>query len=139
MSSIANSLDWNREITVGGVRRKETDQERSDRQLAMRLSKEQQEEETKRLRRVQQADQQRAAAAAAAQQEFERRAREEQQIMERKRAEREQQAREAQQIRVRRQKEESASTCLLQTRTKACPGACGWRIEKNAGCDHMTC
>lgn len=40
---IAKNCDWDCEITVGGVRRKETDQEKRDRQLAMRLVKEQEE------------------------------------------------------------------------------------------------
>lgn len=138
-SIIANTCDWNREITVGGVTRKETDQEKRDRQLAMRLFKEQEEEEKKRLRGIEHMETQRVEAAAAEQQELERRAREQQQEIERKRKERERQAREAQQIRVRRQTEESASNLLLQTNTKACPGGCGWRIEKDHGCDHMTC
>lgn len=126
-SSIADLYDLNREITVGGIRRKETDQEKKDRQLAMRFFQAQEQEEKKRLRKD------------AERQEVERRAREAQEEIERKRKERERQAREAQQIRDRQRKEESASTTLLKRNTKACPGSCGWRIEKSSGCDHMTC
>ncbi|KAF2097606.1 hypothetical protein NA57DRAFT_77859 [Rhizodiscina lignyota] len=42
-----------------------------------------------------------------------------------------------------RRAEEEASERMLESTTKACPGRngrpCGWRIEKNDGCDHMTC
>lgn len=37
-------------------------------------------------------------------------------------------------------KEEEAAAQVLQKTTKICPGTkCGVRIEKNAGCQHMTC
>lgn len=36
--------------------------------------------------------------------------------------------------------DEAASQALMQQITKKCLGVnCGWRIEKNEGCDHMTC
>lgn len=139
LSRFGNSWERNCEITVGGVRRKETDQEKRDRQLAMRLVKEQEEEEKKRLRQIEQRDRQWVEAAGAEQREFERHAREEQERVERNRKEKERQAQKAQKMRVRRQQEESASNNLLQTNTKACPGTCGWRIQKIDGCDHMTC
>ena len=34
--------------------------------------------------------------------------------------------------------EESASKKLIKELAKQCPG-CEWNIEKNDGCDHMTC
>lgn len=139
LSRFGNSWDRSCEITVGGVRRKETDQERRDRQLAMRIFKQQEEEEKNRLRQIEQRDKQRVDAAASGQREFLRHAHEEQERIERNRKEQERQAQEAHKLRVRQQKEESASNNLLQTNTKACPGTCGWRIQKIDGCDHMTC
>jgi hypothetical protein len=38
----------------------------------------------------------------------------------------------------RRQREEQLSMAKVQATTKQCPG-CQWPIEKNKGCDHMTC
>lgn len=38
----------------------------------------------------------------------------------------------------RRQKEDQLSMAKVQSTTKQCPG-CQWPIEKNDGCDHMTC
>jgi hypothetical protein len=37
-----------------------------------------------------------------------------------------------------RKAEESASRKLIKELAKKCPG-CKWNIEKNDGCDHMTC
>lgn len=37
-----------------------------------------------------------------------------------------------------KKEEEKASRTVLESTTKGCPG-CGRRIEKSAGCDHMTC
>ena len=146
LTSLAEMCGRNREIFQGGVRRRETDQEKKDRKMAMRLFKEQEEAERIRLQRIEQENKRQAEAEEVERQENERLAREAQAERERRerelrlqREEREREAREAQQIRVRRQKEESASTTLLQTNTKACPGNCGWRIEKKDGCDHMTC
>ncbi|KAF4631885.1 hypothetical protein G7Y89_g6245 [Cudoniella acicularis] len=56
-------------------------------------------------------------------------------------AERRKQAQEQAQQREeikRRQREEKASRDIVQRTTKQCPG-CRWPIEKNDGCDHMTC
>lgn len=131
-SSIVEFCDWNREIVVGGVKRKETDQEKNDRKLAMRLFKEQEADERKRLQRIEQEEASRQAQAE--RRDEERRAREAQVQIERQR-----QVREAQQVRARQQIEESASSNLVEKNTKTCPGKCGWRIEKNDGCDHMTC
>ncbi|OMP86737.1 putative RING finger protein, partial [Diplodia seriata] len=40
----------------------------------------------------------------------------------------------------RQAKEDRATKRLLKKMTKQCPGKnCGWTIEKNLGCDHMTC
>ncbi|KOS22601.1 Uncharacterized protein ESCO_002233 [Escovopsis weberi] len=39
---------------------------------------------------------------------------------------------------LKRQMEERQSEWLLATLCKACPG-CGWAIEKDQGCSHMTC
>ncbi|KAF5663420.1 heat shock 70 kDa 12A [Fusarium heterosporum] len=44
----------------------------------------------------------------------------------------------ARQIAARRQKEEAKSNATLNRTTKPCAG-CGWAIEKNRGCSHMTC
>lgn len=36
--------------------------------------------------------------------------------------------------------QEQASQRLLEKLTKKCPGeGCNWNVEKNDGCDHMTC
>ena len=149
LSNLAEIVGPSRKIFVGGVKRKETDQERKDRKLAMRLSKEQEKEDKKRRQRIEQEDRNRVQAEEAGQQEAQRHAREVEEEREREERELRQQreekqcqarrARQAQQIRARQQKEESASSSVLQTNTKACPGNCGWRIEKNDGCDHMTC
>lgn len=41
---------------------------------------------------------------------------------------------------ARRAKEDAASAAHIQTSTKTCPGpGCAAPIEKNDGCDHMTC
>ncbi|ORY56900.1 uncharacterized protein BCR38DRAFT_355178, partial [Pseudomassariella vexata] len=39
---------------------------------------------------------------------------------------------------ARKKMEEDASQATVQKTTKPCPG-CGWAIEKNEGCAHMTC
>ncbi|KAH6966264.1 hypothetical protein EDB82DRAFT_515332 [Fusarium venenatum] len=44
----------------------------------------------------------------------------------------------ARQIAARRKKEEAQSNATLSRTTKPCAG-CGWAIEKNKGCSHMTC
>jgi hypothetical protein len=39
-----------------------------------------------------------------------------------------------------RKEQEEASEKLIAETTKPCPSIeCGWKIEKNEGCDHMTC
>ena len=134
LSSLVELCDWNREIIVGGVKRKETDQEKKDRKIAMRLFKEQEEEERKRLQIIEQKASQQAQAEEVERQDKERRAREAQLQIELQR-----QVRETHLARARQQKEESASSKLLEKNTKPCPGKCGWRIEKKDGCDHMTC
>lgn len=134
LSSLTDMCDWNHKINISGVHRKETDQEKKDRKLAMRMVKEQEEEEKKRLRRIEQNTRKVAQAKEAERQEKARRVREAQE-----KAERERQAKETQKIRARQQKEESATDALLQKITQPCPGKCGWRIEKKDGCDHMTC
>ena len=146
LSNLAGMCGRNRTISVGGVKRKETDQEKMDRKLAKRLIKEQEEVEKRRIRKIEQENRERAQTQQAEREEQERRTREatekreqEEREQQRLREEKQRQAREAQQLRARQQKEESASSDLLQSKTKACPGNCGWRIEKNDGCDHMTC
>ncbi|KAJ4316851.1 hypothetical protein N0V84_007643 [Fusarium piperis] len=60
---------------------------------------------------------------------------------ERERREREQArkaAKLARQIAARRKREEEQSRATVSQTTKPCPG-CGWAIEKNSGCSHMTC
>jgi IBR domain, a half RING-finger domain len=146
LSSLAEMCGRNRDVVVGGVKRKETGQERKDRKMAMRLFKEQEEEEKKKLQRIEQENRKQEQAQELERQETERRVREAQEERERQQCEQQQRreeqqrrAQEAQQSRARRQQEDLASTTLLQAETKACPGNCGWRIEKNDGCDHMTC
>ncbi|OJD36572.1 ring finger protein [Diplodia corticola] len=42
--------------------------------------------------------------------------------------------------REKQEDEERATKKMLKKTTKQCPGkSCGWMIEKNHGCDHMTC
>ncbi|KAK7422126.1 hypothetical protein QQX98_001869 [Neonectria punicea] len=60
---------------------------------------------------------------------------------ERARQEREQARKAAElvrQIAARRKREEKQSEETVNSTTKPCPG-CGWAIEKNDGCSHMTC
>ncbi|EMT68214.1 Putative E3 ubiquitin-protein ligase ARI9 [Fusarium odoratissimum] len=52
--------------------------------------------------------------------------------------ERERQKKERRQIATRRKMEEAKSIATLRATTKPC-GGCGWAIEKNSGCSHMTC
>lgn len=146
LSSLAEMCGRKREVVVGGVKRRETDQEKKDRKLAMRLFQEQEVAEKKRLQKIEQENRKREETEELERQERESRIREAQEERERQenerqhqREERERQAREAKQNRAKRQQEDLASTTLLQENTKACPGNCGWRIEKNDGCDHMTC
>jgi IBR domain, a half RING-finger domain len=146
LSSLAEMCGRNREVVVGGVKRRETDHEKMDRKLAMRLFQEQEMTETKRLQKMEQENRKREETEELEPREIESRAREAQEARERQqqelqqqREERQRQAREAKQKRAKRQQEDLASTTLLQANTKACPGNCGWRIEKNDGCDHMTC
>ncbi|KAL5608919.1 hypothetical protein FOVSG1_003600 [Fusarium oxysporum f. sp. vasinfectum] len=47
-------------------------------------------------------------------------------------------AEERRQIVTRRKIEEAKSIATLRATTKPC-GGCGWAIEKNSGCSHMTC
>ncbi|KAH7177497.1 hypothetical protein DER46DRAFT_642353 [Fusarium sp. MPI-SDFR-AT-0072] len=47
-------------------------------------------------------------------------------------------AEERRQIAARRKIEEAKSIATLRATTKPC-GGCGWAIEKNSGCSHMTC
>ncbi|KAL0941394.1 ring finger domain-containing protein [Colletotrichum truncatum] len=44
----------------------------------------------------------------------------------------------ARKVAARRKAEEEQSQATMSRTTKPCPG-CGWAIEKNAGCSHMTC
>ncbi|KAH0439626.1 ring finger domain-containing protein [Colletotrichum camelliae] len=44
----------------------------------------------------------------------------------------------ARKVAARRKEEEDQSKVTVSRTTKPCPG-CGWAIEKNAGCSHMTC
>ncbi|KAF4452480.1 hypothetical protein F53441_4685 [Fusarium austroafricanum] len=44
----------------------------------------------------------------------------------------------ARQIAARRKREEAKSNATVNRTTKPC-GGCGWAIEKNRGCSHMTC
>lgn len=39
----------------------------------------------------------------------------------------------------RRAEEEKKTESMIGTVSKQCPGGCGWRIQRNEGCDHMTC
>ena len=71
-------------------------------------------------------------------QESEWRVHERRRELEPSRYERERQVEEARQIRARHQREESATTKLLNSDTKECPGKCGSRIERDGGCAHMT-
>ncbi|KAK3939289.1 hypothetical protein QBC46DRAFT_263708 [Diplogelasinospora grovesii] len=57
---------------------------------------------------------------------------------EREREARRRAAEEQRRIAVRRKQEEEQSQLLVARTTKPCPG-CGWAIEKNDGCSHMTC
>ncbi|KAL7941676.1 hypothetical protein V8C42DRAFT_334447 [Trichoderma barbatum] len=71
--------------------------------------------------------------------EEERRVREMREIREREERERTRKAIElARQIAARRKAEEDMSRETVGKTTKPCPG-CGWAIEKNDGCSHMTC
>ncbi|RFU81306.1 e3 ubiquitin- ligase ari9 [Trichoderma arundinaceum] len=71
--------------------------------------------------------------------EEERRVREIREMREREERERTRKAIElARQIAARRKAEEDMSRETVGRTTKPCPG-CGWAIEKNEGCSHMTC
>ncbi|KAL6804654.1 hypothetical protein GGI42DRAFT_300153 [Trichoderma sp. SZMC 28013] len=71
--------------------------------------------------------------------EEERRVREMREMREREERERTRKAIElARQIAARRKAEEEMSRETVGRTTKPCPG-CGWAIEKNDGCSHMTC
>ncbi|KAI1324733.1 hypothetical protein F5Y16DRAFT_380233 [Xylariaceae sp. FL0255] len=110
-------------ITVGGITRLENAQERRDRLLAEKLMKEEKDIERKRQKTAEEVERRNRA------QEQERRAREE----ETQKQER------LNQDRQRKKAEEAASESALLSIAKLCPRGCGARIQKNEGCDHMTC
>ena len=143
LSSLAEIFGRNSEVSVGTVKRRETAQEKKDRRMAMRLFQEEKRAERKRLQAMERENRRRIKAEEAEQHEEARRVREVQEKRERQEHElqlqKEERQRQLRGARVRQQQEESASTSLLQKNTKACPGNCGWRIEKKSGCDHMTC
>ena len=102
-------------VVVGGVTRKETKQERKDRKYAQKLEKQEKEH----------------IVAVQAQEEETRRQQQAQ----------EEQARQRRELEVgrnRRRQEEAASTAAVNTISKTC-SKCKAPIEKNGGCDHMSC
>ncbi|KAI1118013.1 hypothetical protein F5Y14DRAFT_400847 [Nemania sp. NC0429] len=144
-----------RNINVGGVTRLENDQEYKDRLLAEKLMKEEEnierkrqkqsaEEAERRNKRVkQEAQTQRQAQERRQAQEHRAREEEARRRMqaERHRAQEEEarKRRQLQEDRQRKRAEEAASESALLTISKLCPRNCGARIQKNEGCDHMTC
>ncbi|KAI9775392.1 MAG: hypothetical protein M1839_001247 [Geoglossum umbratile] len=102
--------------------RRLTPQERADQRMAARLQQE--EEESNR------------AAAAQLQRVRDRAATQERA----RQAEEDRKAREARELLARQRAEEQASEREIRGISKKCPGKrCTWRIQKNDGCDHMTC
>lgn len=131
---ISGLFSHSQTITVGGVTRKETKQERKDRKLAEKLNKAEEAAQRKDRERAEQRERKEHEAAEAAEEERRRVARRAQE--EELRKQRQQQA-EAE--RKRKKQEELASQTALNTYSKECPNRCGARIQKNDGCDHMTC
>ena len=134
---------------------KETRQERRDRELAQRLAREDEEAAEAERRQQQQvrerqqaherqqvreqrAREQRQREERQQQQEEQRRQREQRQRQERQRQEAAQ-AQVREEANRRRAQEQAASEAAVKKDCKKCPGSCGAWIEKNRGCDHMTC
>ncbi|EXM07046.1 hypothetical protein FOIG_03643 [Fusarium odoratissimum NRRL 54006] len=111
-------------------RRRELEREKQERQrLRVRERQENQERQRERARERQK-NQER-------QRELERERQERQRAL-REKASAQKAAEERRQIATRRKMEEAKSIATLRATTKPC-GGCGWAIEKNSGCSHMTC
>ena len=120
-------------IDVGGIRRPETKQETKDRKFATRLHKEDEKEKRKQERRQKALEQERNA-------EEEREAKAQRDAEAQRQADIQRKNAEAEETLRRKRQEEKATAATVNAVTKACPGrSCGWRIQKNEGCDHMTC
>jgi hypothetical protein len=119
-------------------------QEEKDLEAAQEISNRDRRREEERQKRRHKEEKEKARAAQLM--EAERKKKERKRVEEEKRAELEkrQQERirkEAQErvlIEARRQRENALSMQTMKETTKQCPG-CKWPIEKNRGCDHMTC
>lgn len=119
-------------------------QEEQDLKAAQEISNRDKRNEEERQRRRHKEEREKARAAQLM--EAERKKREQQQAEEERRvkmAEKQQEKmrKEAQErvlIEARRQRENALSMETMKQTTKQCPG-CKWPIEKNRGCDHMTC
>ncbi|EXL53795.1 hypothetical protein FOCG_06954 [Fusarium oxysporum f. sp. radicis-lycopersici 26381] len=111
-------------------RRRELEREKQERQRVRVRERQKNQERQRERARERQKNQER-------QRELERERQERQRAL-REKASAQKAAEERRQIAARRKIEEAKSIATLRATTKPC-GGCGWAIEKNSGCSHMTC
>ncbi|RKL16946.1 hypothetical protein BFJ70_g14886 [Fusarium oxysporum] len=110
-------------------RRRELEREKQERQRVRVRERQKNQERQRERARERQKNQER-------QRELERERQERQRAL-REKASAQKAAEERRQIAARRKIEEAKSIATLRATTKPC-GGCGWAIEKNSGCSHMT-
>ncbi|RKK93553.1 hypothetical protein BFJ68_g15541 [Fusarium oxysporum] len=118
-----------RERQKNQERRRELEREKQERQRVRVRERQKNQERQRERARGRQKNQER-------QRELERERQERQRAL-REKASAQKAAEERRQIAARRKIEEAKSIATLRATTKPC-GGCGWAIEKNSGCSHMT-